>query len=93
MNIEDIINIELDGITKTICDYTQGNFIISYTNKIKLLTYPDDKRVFHLIVSELIKWYKTNIKEIMDSNYIVNKDEHQKSYMLLKKMNQILENS
>lgn len=91
MRIEEILNIELDGITKTICDYTHENFITSYTEKLKSLIYPKDKRWVQLIVAELIKWYEANMNEIMDNNYIVNKKEHQKSYILLKEMSNILE--
>ncbi len=90
MNIEEIIQLELDGITKTICDYTSENFILSYTEKIIKMDYPKDKKNIGLLVSKLIEWYSTNILDIQNNNYIVNKNEHEKSYKLLKDLQELL---
>ena len=90
MSLEDIMFLELEGLSKTISDYTRENYILSYADKLKEMQYPNDKIRIQFIVKELLNWYSSNFQKILDSKYIVNKSEHQKSYSLLKEMNDLL---
>lgn len=43
MGVKEILYLELEGLTNTINDYTRDNFIISYSQKLSKLKFPEDK--------------------------------------------------
>lgn len=91
MNIETILRIELEGLCRTIRDYTSDNYIISYTNIMQNIEFPDEKETLSIIVDKLIDWYTENYSIILESKYINNKNEHSKSFELLKSMRILLD--
>ncbi len=83
MEINEIIILEVDGMTETIKDYTTEKYIISYADKLKELKYPADENLITVIVNRLLEWYHNEIAKISKSNYIVNKSDHIKSINVL----------
>ena len=89
MGIEDIMLLEIEGITNTIKDYTRDNFILSYANKLKKLSYPDDKSLINIVTKKLLEWYDIEIEEIKVNQFISNINVHCKSIMILKEINKL----
>lgn len=90
MKIEEIVTVEIEGITKTIYEYTTDNYIRSYTKQLERITYPDEKDKLKMIVTRLCNWYKENINTILNGEYILNKESHKKSYKLLSELSDSL---
>lgn len=83
MNIEEIMMFELEGLKKTICDYTTDNYIVSYTNQLSKLKYPEDSKKLHILSQKILSWYKEAIVEIDNNQYVFNKNNHKKSYQIM----------
>ncbi len=83
MKIEELLYLELEGLTKTIREYTRDNFIISYSTKLCELSFPSDKTRINLISCKLLEWYKDNIDDIKSNQYLPNVDAHMKSISIL----------
>jgi len=83
MKIEEIVKVELEGITKTIHEYTTDNYIRSYSKQLEKISYPAEKDKLRMIVKRLCEWYRENIDAIVNGEYILNKESHKKSYNLL----------
>lgn len=86
MELRELFLIEIDGITKTIKDYTTDNFVISYADKLQQLNYPKDNEQIGLICTRLKDWYDKNYKEITTNQFIHNLEAHMKSYDLIKQI-------
>lgn len=86
MKIEELIYLELEGLTKTIREYTRDNFIISYSTKLCELTFPKDKKKMNILSSKLLDWYKVNIDDIKCNQYLPNIDSHLKSIKILEQL-------
>lgn len=89
MNIEDIMLLEIEGITNTIKDYTRNNFVLSYANRLKGLSYPDDKSLINKVTTKLLEWYKDEIDEIKLNQFVGNINEHYKSIEILEEINKL----
>ena len=89
MNIEDIMLLEIEGITNTIKDYTRDNFVISYAKRLKDLSYPDDKSLINKLSIKLLEWYKDEIKDIKLNQFVSNINEHYKSIKILEEINKL----
>ncbi len=89
MNIEDIIEFELEGISRTIIDYTNDCFIKSYAEKLLTTSYYEQRENFLKVVNRLFDWYSKQIDEILESPFAFNKDNHQFCYNLLKTLSQV----
>jgi len=86
VSIAEIVQVEVEGLSQTICEYTSDNYISSYAKQLLLLKYPDDKKKMSLLVDRLIAWYVGEINTINKDPYIRSKEAHNKSYQLLLKM-------
>lgn len=86
MSIEEMLYLELEGLTKTIKDYTRDNFIISYSSKLCELNFPEDKSKINLISGKLLDWYKDNIEDIKGNHYLSNVNAHIKSINILEEL-------
>ena len=86
MNIDEIIELELEGIIKTICDYTSDTFVRSYAKKLGEINYKKDPLLFMKLVERLIDWYELESDKIFTSPYTFNKEGHKKTMTLLKQM-------
>lgn len=82
----DIMKYEIEGISKTICDYSTNNFILSYANQLKALVYPQDIEGITYLVNKLSYWYETEIEIISNNDYVFGKDAHYKSFEKLKQL-------
>ena len=83
MSIEEIFMIEIEGLSKTIRDYTTDNYIVSYAQKLEQLSYPEDRQRIILIINRLKEWYEEYLPEIRSNKYIHNLRSHEKSYEIL----------
>ena len=83
MSIEEIMSLELEGLSATINDYCRENYILSYTRKLQTLSYPEDYVYINKLAKRLLDWYEHNIQQINESKFITNKAEHIKSISLL----------
>lgn len=83
MEIKNIFEIEVEGMCKTIIQYTNDEYVKSYAHKLMELEYPKDKSVIKMLVDRLSSWYLTEIEEIKNSQYIVNKKSHIKTFELI----------
>lgn len=92
MTIEEIIRIELEGISQTIIQYTNDNFIKSYAKQILSIEFPREKQLLEKLVNYLVDWYSINIDVIESSDYVVSKDAHFKSFEILKNLKDQLKN-
>ena len=85
-----LYDLEIEGISNTIKDYSVENFITSYSRKLIGLKPNKDKYLIETIVDRLVMWYQENILTIMNSRFVQNKEEHQKSYRLLTELQSLL---
>lgn len=86
MKIEELLYLELEGLTKTINEYTRDNFIISYSSKLCELKFPEDKIKMNILSCKLLAWYKENIDDITSNQYLPNIDSHIKSIKILEEL-------
>ena len=92
MTIEEIIAIEFEGLSQTIIQYSNDNFIRSYAKKLLSIEFPKDKNLLMKLVNNLIVWYKGQIEDIKLSDFVISKDSHIKSYNILLNMELLLKN-
>ncbi len=90
MDLYKEVLLEKDGLSETIIQYTNDNFIRSYANKMSLFQDTIDNEMFGLIVGKLLDWYKNELPKIEKNEYVVNKESHLKSYHLLERWHQMI---
>jgi len=83
MTIEEIITIEFEGLSQTITQYTNDNFIKSYAKKLLSIEFPKDRNLLIKLVDNLFNWYTSKIEEIKSSDFVVAKEAHLKCYKIL----------
>ncbi len=93
MEIEKILMVEIEGLSQTIKQYSNDNYIVSYANQLTNIEYPKDKIKFSLLVERLFEWYCNEIEKIKKSEFTLSKDAHYKSLSILKELNTILRES
>lgn len=90
MNIENIMAIEVEALSKTISRYTNNTYIRSYAEQLTSIDYPKDSDKLKLLSDRLIEWYDSEITRIRESEYVVDKESHLKSYELLLNIQEML---
>lgn len=90
MEINDILDIQVDALAKTVCDYSTNNYIRNYATKLKELHYPEDRRKLNVLIDYLIEWYEGELETIKTNEYIHSKEDHLTSYKLLCDMKEII---
>jgi len=83
MKMENEVFLEIEGVAKTIIQYTNDLFIRSYATKIQSISVEEDNEIFFALVSKLVEWYQEEIEKIKLNEFVVNKESHIKSYYLL----------
>ena len=84
MDVSMIFDIEKDGLTTTIKQYTNDNFIMSYCDKLQKLSYPKDEVLIKMLLPKLLSWYdEGHIDNILMSEYVMCKEAHIKTYGVL----------
>jgi hypothetical protein len=90
MTVDEIMNLEIDGLNNTIRTYCKDNYVLSYTDKLKTLDFPKDQVYIKKLALRLLNWYEEVLPSIEESKFITNKKEHIKSIELLEDLvNQI----
>ena len=90
MSLEQIIQVELSALSRTIREYTTDNYISSYAEQIAQVNYPQEKDKLLLLIEKLLEWYSDEINIIKKGEYIHSKESHEKSFLLLKEMKELL---
>lgn len=83
MSLENEMIIEIEGLSKTIIQYTNDTYIRSYASRIQNLDFVRQREILVILIEKLIGWYQTEIELIRCNEYVVNKNAHFKSYELL----------
>ncbi len=75
-------------ISESVLEYATDNF--TKNNAVKLIELNEDsnKNELLLVIKDLIKWYEKNIEAIKKDRFVLQKEDHIRSYNLL----QIIEN-
>ncbi|MDY0211003.1 MAG: hypothetical protein RBQ91_06340 [Acholeplasma sp.] len=79
----DLLEIELNGISGTITNYTRNPYIIGYIDALKRFMHEHNEKMIMVIVGKLVDWYKSSIDEILNNDYISNKQDHLSTKKLL----------
>ncbi len=90
LKIEEIMEIELQGVVNTINDYTREHFVRNYTKILLDCKYPKDKDKILSLVYRLIDWYTEKYEEISTNKHIYNRHEHIKAIGVLNRLLEIL---
>jgi len=93
MTIEEIITIEFEGLSQTIMQYSNDNFIKSYAKKLLSIEFPKDRNLLIKLVDYLTTWYSSKIEEIKSSDFVVAKEAHLKCYKILMDLKEQLYNN
>jgi len=91
MRVNEIVQLELKALSKTICEYSTDNFIVSYAEQIKDVEYPEDLDTMTILIDRLIVWYEEEMQRIINDDYIHSKQSHIKSYNLLKELKKLIQ--
>jgi len=83
MELREVFNLEVEGISKTIREYAVENFIVSYTTQLQNCQIPEDNEKVKVIIKRLVEWYEDKMEDIVHSRFVHNKEEHLKSFRLL----------
>lgn len=89
--LEEIVNIELEGISRTILEYSTDQFITSYAEKLCKDEFKNNPVFLKSLVDRIKKWYEKNYDEIQKSQYVQHKDLHRKSYEIILELSQLIE--
>lgn len=90
MRIENIVQVELPALSRTIREYTTDNYISSYAEQISSIKYPEEKEKLVILIEKLLEWYQNEIDIIKKGEYIHSKSSHEKSFLLLEEMKELL---
>lgn len=88
--IEEIMELEKEGISKTIIQYTRDNFVKSYAEQFVKCEYPKDKKLIKLLADRLVIWYRATYSEIKNGQYVLDKERHQYTYRLVREIRKLL---
>ncbi len=89
--VEEILFLELEGLSKTIGDVTRDNYILSYARKLGDQEFPKDLKIIHILCERLYEWYEKEIDDILANEYIPNTNSHLKSMRILKEIIKLTE--
>lgn len=91
IRVKEIMQYEISGLSKTICEYSTDNYIISYAKQLVDCKYPDDMMSIKYLVRHILEWYEQEISIIEKNNYVYGVRNHEKSIMLLRELRRCLE--
>ncbi len=86
MNLYELFEVEIEGITDTINEYAVEKYIRSYTKQLKCLNPSHDGSKIRYMIAKLLEWYESHIEDINRSLFVPNKDEHKRSFRLLSEL-------
>ena len=86
MSIQDLLELELEGLINTIRNYTSNEYIISYASK--LIEYKNNRNDELVITlsKKLYVWYSSEIELIRKSDFTSNKESHEHSIEILEQI-------
>lgn len=88
--IQQIVDYEMQAISRTISEYSTNDFIASYAKQLLNIKFPSDNDKLTFLVTKLLEWYEEKLQVIKDNKYIHNKESHIKSYELLQELSQLV---
>lgn len=90
MNIFKQLQIEYDGLSGTIKEYTSEPKVVNYLDKLKLGIDTGDYDTIKYSAEELIVWYKINMTKIRTNPYVTDFDAHVNNRDFLEKLTETL---
>lgn len=91
MRIKEIVNIELDGISRLIIEYSTDQFITSYAEKLCIKEFRNNPVFLKSLIERIKTWYDNTIDKINKNQYVQHRDLHQKSYEIIIELSKLLE--
>lgn len=88
--ISGILKNDLEGVIKTINNYTKKCEINNLTIALGECTYPEDKEEILALTYKLVDWYTSNYSDIQSNKYLYNKREHYNSIDVLNNLLKLL---
>ena len=92
VTINALLNLEIEGVLKTINNYTKKCEINDYTISLRNCVYPRDKDEILALTYKLVDWYTSIYHEIQLNKYIYNKRDHYQSIEVLNTLLELLLN-
>lgn len=90
LRINEIVNIELDGISRVIREYSTDQFITSYAEKLCKNEFRNNSMYLKSLVERIRAWYEKNIDSIQKSQYTQHKDLHKKSFDIIVELSELM---
>lgn len=84
MNPVKQLSIEYDGIHGLIDSYTSNAVILNTLTQLKLALENGDYEAIVYALDVLLDWYGRNLCDILDNEYVMEPDQHQRTKNLLK---------
>ncbi len=84
MTTKQLLDIEVEGMCKTILEACTDNFVKSYCHQLIKLQYPEDEEHIKQLIPRITSWYdEGNLRDIIDNKYAISKNQHLYTYELL----------
>jgi hypothetical protein len=90
LRIKEIVNIELDGISRVIREYSTDQFITSYAEKLCKNEFKDNPIYLKSLVERIKAWYEMNNESIQKSQYTQHKELHKKSFQIITELYELM---
>ena len=78
------LEIEYDGMSGTIIQYSCDPYVVSYLDKLKQALIKEELGMIKIMMYKLNEWYEENIVDIETNRWVVNLDSHHKTQRLIK---------
>ncbi len=78
--------IELTGMTKTVENITKDPYIIGYMEILKNSIHEHEVNLVHLTSKKMVDWYQSHLNDILSDQFVYDKDNHKKTFALLKEL-------
>jgi hypothetical protein len=83
MSINEILMVELEGLSSTIQQYSNDNYIISYAKQLMNIKYPEESLKLTLLVKRIYAWYSNEIDKIKTGEFVISKEAHIHSFEVI----------
>jgi hypothetical protein len=70
-------------ISESVLEYATDNFTKNNAKKLIELNEDKNKNELLIVIKELIGWYEDNLEAIKQDRFVVQKEDHIRSYNLL----------
>lgn len=86
MDILKRLKLEYEGIRNTIDNYSSNNSVTNHLKKLEIALNENDLVAIRYCIRELVEWYRNNIAEIYNNEYVSNPEEHEHNKKLIEEI-------